>query len=624
LLFAVLSAVTVVAAPAQGATITVTTTADEAPPVANGNCTLREAVNAAKSNGSPAVDACTNGDAGSLDTIELGTGTYALTGANGDDANQSGDLDIDARVGMEGPLQIDGAAADVTIDAAFDDRVLQHLTGELTLSDVTVTGGGIAATAGGQGILSTGSHLTLTDVTVTNNSSTLGNGTGGGGINYSPSSLGTLTITDSNITENATNRTGAGISMGNANLELTGSVVANNTVANSNGGGTTGGGGIFFSGPGAATITDSSISGNKVEATGTGGAKITGGGIYFNGSAASRIDHATISGNQVVENQAAALAPAGGGIYHLDTGPGASSPVRVVNSTISSNTVIGDADAGSTAFFGGGAFWSSPNGAITDRIVHSTLAENSSPRGDELASFAFGGGGITLQSSIVDDQDGVVTDTCEGSTILSAGHNVAMGTSCIDGSNLTDLPSTDPGLLPLGGYGGATDTSPPIVGSPAVDLVPVVVCDDGAPAPGLLGSDQRGFPRPFDGDADGNSDCDAGAVEVIPCVGKNATRVGGPAGDVLSGTGEDDVFYGLGGNDTLKGKGGKDRLCGGEGNDSVVGGGGNDTLSGGDGKDGLKGGGGRDKLFGGSGKDRCAGGPDKDRAKGCERKSGIP
>ena len=604
MLLAALGAAAVLAPPALGATITVTTNADEAPPVANGNCTLREAVNAAKSNGSPAVDACTNGDAGSLDTIELGTGTYSLTGAAGEDSNQGGDLDIDARVGTEGPLAIDGTAAGVTVDGASSDRLLHHLTGELSLSDFSVTGGGIPSTSDGQGILSTGVALTLTRMTVTENSGPPSVSGGGGGIAYVPASPGYLTIIDSQITDNATGSTGGGVSVGNADLEMTGSLVAGNTVSQDSGAGTTGGGGIYFGGPGGATITSSSISGNTVQAIGTSNAKVTGGGIRFDSSAASLIRDTTISGNEVVENQPAALAPAGGGIYHLDTG--GSSPIRIVNSTISSNTVTGDADGPNTAFFGGGALWSSPNGAITDRIVHSTLAENSAPRGDALASYAFGGGGITLQSSIVDDQDGDVTDTCVGSTVLSAGHNVSMGTSCVSGADVTDLPSTDPDLLPLGAFGGVTDTSPPNVGSPAVDLVPAVECDDGAPASLLLGEDQRGFPRPFDGDADGTSACDAGAVEVIACGARNATRVGGTGGDVLSGTGEDDVFHGLGGNDTLKGKGGKDRLCGGNG------------------KDGLMGGGGRDKLFGDSGKDRCVGGPDRDRAKGCEDKSGIP
>ena len=589
---------------APAATIGVSTTADESPPVTNGNCTLREAIQAASTNGTPSVDLCVNGDAGALDTIELETGTYSLTGANGDNANQSGDLDINARAGTEGPLRIDGIAPDVTIDGASDDRVLHHLSGELELSDLTVTGGGLFATNEGQGILSTGSHLTLTSAAVTQNSSPLGTGTSGGGIRYAPASLGTLTITDSRITENGTNRTGGGISVSNGNLELTGSVVADNTVSNANSGSTTGGGGIYMSEPGAASISSSSISGNTVEVIGTGVARPTGGGIYFDGPAASSVRDSTISGNQVVENQPDALAPAGGGIYHGHNN-GGGTQIRVVNSTLASNSVVGDADT-NEFLFGGGAYWASPSAAITDRIVHSTLAENSSPRGDAIASFAFVNSGITLQNSIVDDQDGVVSDTCQGTPLVSAGRNVAMGTTCVNGSNATDRESTDPDLLPLGAFGGPTDTSPPEVGSPAVDLVPTQDCNDGAPVPALLSEDQRDFPRPFDGDGNSSARCDAGAVEVIPCAGRNATRIGTPGSDVMRGTPGADVMMGFEGDDRVKGTDGSDRLCGFDGEDLLVGGAGKDTL------------------VGQRGKDRCVGSGGRDKAQGCEKKSGIP
>jgi len=386
---------------------------------------------------------------------------------------------------------------------------------------------------------------------------------------------------------------------------MTGSVVAGNTVTRSSTAGTTGGGGIYFGGPGGATITASSISGNTVQAIDTSNAKANGGGIVFASPAASVIQRSTISGNQVRDdNQATALAPAGGGVYHTDSG---NSQIRIVNSTLSSNSVVGDADAGNEFNFGGGAFWSSPNGANTDRIVHSTLTDNSSPRGDAIASFAFvANSKITLQSSIVDDQDGNVTDTCQGTPVSSAGHNVAMGTSCVDGSDPSDLPSTDPKLLPLGAFGGLTDTSPPKVGSPAVDLVPANACNDGASVPALLNEDQRQFPRPFDGDGDSTADCDAGAVEVYPCAGKNATRIGSPTADVMLGTPGADVMMGLEGDDRVKGKDGNDRLCGFDGDD---------FLAGGDGKD---------KLVGQKGKDRCSGGGGRDKAQSCEKTSGVP
>src|SRR5262245_27780731 len=80
----------VLASPAAAATITVTTTADNA---TSGDdiCSLREAAFSADFN-SPTPD-CTQGDAGSLDTIQLGVGTYELnTGLNLMNTSDTGGL----------------------------------------------------------------------------------------------------------------------------------------------------------------------------------------------------------------------------------------------------------------------------------------------------------------------------------------------------------------------------------------------------------------------------------------------------------------------------------------------------------------------------------------------------
>jgi CSLREA domain-containing protein len=69
--------------------ITPSTTSDDI--TNNGNCTLREAVQAANTDTS--VDQCPAGSG--PDTIQLGNGIYDLTitGAR-EDANQTGDLDV--------------------------------------------------------------------------------------------------------------------------------------------------------------------------------------------------------------------------------------------------------------------------------------------------------------------------------------------------------------------------------------------------------------------------------------------------------------------------------------------------------------------------------------------------
>ena len=70
-------------------TITVNTFADDL--AANGNCTLREAIQAANTDST--VDACPAGSG--ADTIVLAAGTYTLTIAGAsEDANATGDFDI--------------------------------------------------------------------------------------------------------------------------------------------------------------------------------------------------------------------------------------------------------------------------------------------------------------------------------------------------------------------------------------------------------------------------------------------------------------------------------------------------------------------------------------------------
>jgi hypothetical protein len=63
-----------------------------------------------------------------------------------------------------------------------------------------------------------------------------------------------------------------------------------------------------------------------------------------------------------------------------------------------------------------------------------------------------------------------------------------------------------PNLSPLGSYGGPTQTMPPLPSSPAIDA-----CTNGT----SFTSDQRGFPRPTDGNGDSIAVADIGAVEGV-------------------------------------------------------------------------------------------------------------
>lgn len=133
------------------ATITVNT-ADDALN-SDGDCSLREAVEAANTNA--AVDGCPAGESG-LDRIELAAGLYGLSVAGAsENANATGDLDV-----LEA-LEIVGAgAADTEISGGDIDRVLDVRGVSLHLEGVTISGGrapdGASGEAGG-GIRSTGS-----------------------------------------------------------------------------------------------------------------------------------------------------------------------------------------------------------------------------------------------------------------------------------------------------------------------------------------------------------------------------------------------------------------------------------------------------------------------------------
>jgi hypothetical protein len=199
---------------AAAVTITVNTTADNAPGPgqcegAAGDCSLRQAIDVA--NGEPGAD-----------TVVLPAGEYDLTiepagGTPGD----SGDLNVG------GELTIDGAGARKSvIDAsAIEDRVLElEDGGELTLVGLGVTGGSTSENGGG--IYSENGKLALEGVAVTNNKA-FDSGYGGG-IELEE---GTLTILDSVLSGNQNSGDGGAIYAPSSDLlRIENSTVADNVV----------------------------------------------------------------------------------------------------------------------------------------------------------------------------------------------------------------------------------------------------------------------------------------------------------------------------------------------------------------------------------------------------------
>lgn len=457
---------------AYAATITVTTFADNL--TNNGDCSLREAIQAANTN--MAVDACVAGSG--ADTIQLAAGTYGLSLANlsGDEnANLTGDLDILGNLTIKG---VDASTTTITTTVALD-RVMQIPTGAtVTLTGITISNGHSAQNGGA---IDNSGTLTLNGVVIKKSTA---DGNGGGIFN----NTGTVIINESTINNNQAHY-GGGI------FNNTGTVTMNACVVNDNGTTSSGKGGGAYNnatlivngcwihdnqavgGDGAGiyntqivTITGSTIADNYATVTGNGGniyngsgaaaltmtnsevthgyADVNGGGIYNGG--VLRLTNITLTTNR---------ANLGDGIYNVSV----TQPISLTNSTIVSNTI-------SPVGMGEGIY----NASSTPIVLKNTLvAYNSAPGGGD----------------------------CSG-PISSAGYNLEYslppnGNTC----SLTatgDLTGTNPMLGPFQNNGGKTYTYALLLGSPAINAG----TNAGCPA-----TDQRSVSRPR------GPSCDIGAYE---------------------------------------------------------------------------------------------------------------
>ena len=259
-------------------TITVTTTNDELN--TDGDCSLREAIQAANTNA--VVSRCPAGSNTGTDVIMLPAGTYKLTktGTKEED-NATGDLDI------KGDLRLVGAGAATTvIDGNDSDTVLDiKKTYTVEITELTIMNGHAPDETSqelgwpGGGIYNDGT-MTITNTTITGNRAgdvLISNpnfcdaGLGGGIANF-----GTMTITNTTITGNRG-----------------GDVKGDNTCSGGSGGA------IFNAGSSTMTITNTTITGNRagdvVSCTKDCYAGV-GGGISDDGT--MTITNTTITGNR--------------------------------------------------------------------------------------------------------------------------------------------------------------------------------------------------------------------------------------------------------------------------------------------------------------------------------------
>lgn len=492
---------------AWGATIIVDTT--DPAPVPDGLCSLVEAIDNANADAAVSAD-CPAGSG--ADVIELAeASTYTFTEVHSAYNGPNGLPYIQSEISINGH----GSTLERG-DGSPPFRLLAVApAGVFELFDLTLRGGDPREPYHGGALFSAGT-TTLVRTTVTENA-----GQCGGGLR---NSSGTMTIVDSTITQNTGNH-GGGICSNavsaHALLVVERTLVTNN-ISNGEGGGiqavrredlgwmstlrvaestvsgnsaVIGSGGITSEGD--ITLTDSTISDNH--------AGLFAGGLYV-GRGAADIERSTITGNTV--ETTADIGGAGGGVVVNDAS------ATISNSTISGNHALGAATNGDYSGRGGGVLLI---GWFADTVVNiedSTICDNTAEfTGGGIGVMRLGGGTfaaeLTLRDTVVADNlelGGTFLGNCSeetGATVTSGDFNLADDLTC----NLLapdDMVVADVMLDPLAAYGGPTMTHRPMPGSPAIDSGDDDLCPN---------SDQRGAPRPIDGDGDGSRQCDRGSVE---------------------------------------------------------------------------------------------------------------
>ncbi len=323
---------------AQSAYITVNTLDDEM--VVDGNCSLREALQAA--NLDTAVDACPAGSG--ADTIYLPTGVYTLSIAGaGENNGLTGDLDIQSDLTITGS----GEGASI-VDGAGLDRVF-HVVGvyQVKIANLTIRNGSVqtAGIYGGGGILNQAGDLTVERCVLESNQAV---NTGGGIDNHSNLTVDKVTFYQNHA------EVGAGL-FNDGQLSVVNSAFTQNTADHT-------GGGLDNNADGA-TVKNSTFSGNSAN---------QGGGLFSAGEM-------TLLNLTIVQNST--------GLNNNGV-----NPVRIKNSIIALSTAGSDC-------IGGGPLTSQGNNVDSDNSCNFNLSSDQSgvdPQIDVLAD----NGGPTLTHAL--------------------------------------------------------------------------------------------------------------------------------------------------------------------------------------------------------------------------------
>ena len=181
----------------------------------------------------------------------------------------------------------------------------------------------------------------------------------------------------------------------------------------------------------------------------------------------------------------------------------------IVNSTISGNENPGYSYNGGGIEYGG-----TGDQALLLRNVTITLNQTTNSGGGIYMSDLNGGQVLLANSILAGNTAASIGPDCYG-PVDSQGYNIIGDTSgCTISSTIGDQLDVNPQIGPLRYNGGLTATHRLIAESSAIDGANPEGCQDQTGNP--LTTDQRGFPRPLDGNGDGIPVCDVGAYEYDP------------------------------------------------------------------------------------------------------------
>jgi hypothetical protein len=373
--------------------------------------------------------------------------------------------------------------------SVLDEVTIQHNTvnsytgGIYNAGSMTITNSTIADNTASDGwvggIYNTGS-LVMSDVVIRENHAT----DYGGGI-YND---GVITMTNSSVLSNTTPDVGGGI-YNYDRLAVIGGAISGNQAGSSAGGlynidraslervvlagnsSLSTGGGI--GNQGELFLTDVSLEENSAD---------DGGGLYNSGWAWLR--NVTFYKNSAVDGPGAGMINFFGGNAEL------------VNVTVSENTAHLSIAAGAAGIWNYSGNLTAFNCTIVNNHVTGV------PVAGGIANLN-GSAVTTLDNCIIANNDNA---NCGGTIGSSFGRNIDDEDDNTCGVD-DDLYGFNPLLGPMDYYGGFTRAYQPLAGSPAID--------NGEDNPNVCAdTDQRGFPRPADGDGNHVKTCDIGSIEV--------------------------------------------------------------------------------------------------------------